>query len=133
MRAKSEAGFLVAQPRLGYRAVRTLRGTVAEPDPETAPLVQRAFVEVAANGLSLRQVTRMMQEEGLKGRRGEPVSLATVQRILADPYYAGMTELQDGRLLLGTHVALVPLPLFLAAKEKINPGGNITNETPQPE
>ena len=119
MRRKSEAGFLVAQPKLGYRAVRTPRGSVVEPDPETAPLVARAFVEVAENGLSLRQVTKLLQDEGLKGRRGEPVSLATVQRVLADPYYAGMTELPDGRLLLGTHIAIVPLPLFLAAKEKI--------------
>ena len=111
MRAKAEAGFLVGPPRIGYRAVRTPEGSRAVPDPDTAPLVARAFVEVACNGLSLRQVTRLLQGLGLVGRRGEPVSLPTVQRMLSDPYYTGE----------GTSVgaAIVPAPLFEEVKERI--------------
>jgi len=103
MREKAEAGFLVGPPKLGFQIIRTNAGSQAVPDPCTAPLVARAFVEVAANGLSLRKVTALLRKEGLRGQRGKLVTLPTVHRFLTDPYY--------GRL--------VPDSLFELAQRKL--------------
>jgi len=118
MEARARDGYLVGRPRIGYRAERTPEGTVAVPDTDTAPLVARAFSEVALNGLSLREATGLLQENGLKGRRGEPVSRSTVYRILSDPFYAG-TARWGGVQSAGRHQTLVSRTTFAAVRRRL--------------
>jgi hypothetical protein len=118
MADQRDRGFLIGHPRVGYKAVRTPNGTVAVPVPKTAPLVAEAFIRVAV-GASLRSVTAWLQEAGLKGVRGGAVSMSTVQRMLTDPYYAGMGKVSTGRYRPMNHEPLVSLELFSKVQKQL--------------
>lgn len=89
MAARSAAGHLVGKARLGYEGVRAERGTLARSDPAVAPLVREAF-RMASRGEGLRFIAAWLRSRGLVGTRDKPVALSTVQRVLSDPYYAGL-------------------------------------------
>lgn len=115
MLAKSADGYLTGKARLGYVGAWTPRGTEPRLDPKTAPAVRRAF-EMAAAGIPLRQVTAALSAAGLRGTRGGPLGLSTVQRVLSDPYYCGLVRDDAGRYLPGTHEPLVRPELFRRAQ-----------------
>ncbi len=71
-------GYLVRDDRAGY--VR---------DPLTAPVVERIF-QMAADGVSLREICRTLVAEGVPAPRGGKLwPETTVQRILENPAYWG--------------------------------------------
>ena len=115
MAAKAEAGFLPGKARLGYRNRRTEDGSVAAPDFTAALALGEAFQRVAS-GESLRAVLGWLRDRNIAGARGNPISLSTLQRILADPYYAGLVKDENGKLVPGGHPPLVDLELFLKAQ-----------------
>jgi site-specific DNA recombinase len=89
----------------GYRANPSgIRG-VPVTDSTQAPAVRKAFDLVLA-GSSLRQALPVVREFGLSGRDGKPVSLATLARILTNPFYAGYVRHQ-GKLYVGRHEPIV--------------------------
>lgn len=118
MAARAEAGFLVRKARLGYVGFRTDEGTVERPDPRLAPLVLEAF-EMAAYGKSLRAIAARLRSQGVEGSRGGPVSVSTVQRMLSDPFYAGMSADGSGRYAPGTHEGIITPELFRSAQKKL--------------
>ncbi len=83
MRAKAASGFVVGAARIGYVAVRTERGVGTVLDSVTAPFLRKAFL-MARSGTPVRLIAAWLRERKVCGKRGEPVSPATVQRMLAD-------------------------------------------------
>jgi hypothetical protein len=118
MAARSEAGFLVRKARLGYQGVHTPDGTVERPDPRLAASVRSAF-EMAAHGKSLRAITARLRSQGVEGARGGPIAVSTVQRMLSDPFYAGLIEDETGRLVWGNQELIVSEQLFRAAQRRL--------------
>lgn len=136
MRQKSTLGYVIGTARLGYKPSRThsSASVVAIPDPEMFPLLRDAFV-MATRGSSVRQVTAWLVKQGVKGKRGGQVSVATVQRMLTDPFYAGFIKDQAGCFTNGRHQALVTKQTFALVQRKLLEKRCCplkTNETPQP-
>jgi len=120
MRAKSDRGYVIGAARLGYVPSRTHASLGVEhvPDLDVAPLLREAFL-LAATGRSVRQVAAWLAGQGVEGNRGGPVSPATVQRMLNDPFYAGFIRDQAGRLTLGTHMPLTDRHTFALVQRRL--------------
>ena len=119
MRAKAASGFAVGSARLGYLAVSAESGMRAVPDPATAPLLAEAF-GMAARGTSLREIAAWLRSGGIRGKRGGPVSLATVQRTLTDPHCCGLSKNLAGEWGRVSHEAVVSRELFDAVQKKLD-------------
>ena len=118
----------------GYRVKRTgseesPKG-VLDPDPATAPLVQRMF-RMVLEGEGAASMRRKLNQEGLKTARGRDWSVTTVLGILRNPVYTGVlifgkqTEhRKDGELVEpvrveNSHPALVSATDFQAVQALI--------------
>jgi len=120
MRGKSDRGYVIGAARLGYARSRTHAPLGVEhiPDPGVAPFLAEAFL-MAASGRSVRQVTSWLAEQGVKGNRGGPVSVATVQRMLTNPFYAGFVRDRAGCLSTGRHGAITDGRTFAAVQRRL--------------
>lgn len=94
---------------LGYRNA----GGRIEVDPQTAPLVRRAFEYCATGEYSLAQLADRLHGEGLVGRRsGRKLAkniLAT--HLLSNPFYCGLLRTRSG-LYPASHPPLITTALF---------------------
>lgn len=102
------------------------------PHPTEAPIILEAFGRVAA-GNSLRSVATDLAERGVVGRRGAPMSAATLRPMLLSETYIGRrvhapgsasrsTRQRHGKdvhVTEGTWEALVPTELFLAVRQRL--------------
>lgn len=59
------------------------------PDPERADLVRKAFEEFGSGRLAKRDVLNRLNSQGLRTRRGRPLSPQTFNSLLRNPVYAG--------------------------------------------
>ena len=81
------------------------------------PIPKTIFYESRTEGSSLRQVTAWLRENGSRGsRRGELVTLPTVQRALTDPFYAGLVVDENGKHVTSQHDPIVDLETFFAVQ-----------------
>ena len=121
MREKAEQGLWPSFAPLGYRNVLGDNGKrIIEPDPERATLITRLFELAATGRYSLRDLTSMMQDEGLTTRkRRQPVNAATIHAILHKRIYTGDFE-WNGELYHGVHAPLVPLGMWEKVQEVLS-------------
>ena len=136
MRAKSDRGYVIGAARLGYVPSRTHASLGVEhvPDLDVAPLLREAFV-LAATGRSVRQVAAWLAGQGVRGNRGGPVSAATVQRMLTDPFYAGFVRDRAGCLSAGRHRVIIDGRTFALVQRRLMAkrcSPVKSNGTPQP-
>jgi site-specific DNA recombinase len=80
-------------------------------DPDKAPYVKRAFQLYSTGLYSLDQLTRKLNEEGLRGLHGKPVRPSIFGRMLNNPIYYGWFEWK-GQLLKGTHEPITSKNIF---------------------
>lgn len=118
MRAKAASGFVVGAARIGYVAVRTERGVSTAPDSVTASILRETFL-MARGGTPVHSIAACLRERKVCGKRGEPVSLATVPRILTDSYYCGMIQDGAGRWVAGRHEETVGQELFALVRREL--------------
>ncbi len=71
---------------LGYR---TGADKHLEPDPETAPLVKRIF-EMYASGSTQKEIIDVLNAEGLRTRKGKPVTVNSIRAVLKNKKYMGV-------------------------------------------
>jgi site-specific DNA recombinase len=109
MRQKIERGEWPGPAPLGYRNVA---GKIAI-DPDTAPLIRRAFALYATGEYSLDRLAQQLAQEGLQGRRlHRPITRHILHEyILTHPFHCGLLRYQ-GELYPGTHEPLVSVSLF---------------------
>lgn len=83
---------------LGYRNIlgAPKKSTNIEPDPETGPLVVKAFELIATGSYSTADALRKVTQLGLKTAKGKSVSAQTFQKILVNPLYKGVIHLPNG-------------------------------------
>lgn len=121
MAFKAKNGGTISRAPIGYLNTRTdvdgrLVATVSL-DPDRAALVRMAFELYSTGDYSIEALQAAMEDQGLRSRPSgrwkaeRPLSMNTLSRILADPYYAGYT-VYDGELFNGRHEALVSQALF---------------------
>lgn len=119
MGAKARKGGTIGYVPIGYQNARDRSegrniGIVVF-DPERADLVRSAFELYATGDYSLQALADELTTRGLRTRRGRlpsgPMSDATLQEMLADPYYIGFVTYK-GDLIHGHHEPLVTPELF---------------------
>ena len=93
------------------------KGKAKIPDPERAPLVKVAFELYATNAYSLHEMVAEMNTRGLRNRRGGPVSLNGISRLLNNVFYTGVIRLRSGESFAGVHEPLIPKRLFDRAQD----------------
>lgn len=77
---------------LGYRTGPDKR---LEPDPKTAPLVKRIF-EMYAAGNTQKEIIEHLNAEGLRTRKGKPLTINSIRAVLKNKKYIGIYH-YDGK------------------------------------
>lgn len=103
--------------RLGYLNVEGEPGKVIV-DKETALLVQESFRTVTASKYSLRKVLAHMTEQGLRSRKGKPLSISSFWDMLTCPFYAGFVVYQH-RLYPGAHEPIIDVETYQVVQRKL--------------
>jgi len=99
LQRKHQEGGTIGPARLGYLNVReTIEdrqiASIAV-DPERAPLIRMAFDLAATGQHTLRTITEILDEAGLRSRAtparpSQPLTIGTVHRMLRNDYYLGI-------------------------------------------
>jgi hypothetical protein len=86
--------------------------------PEEAKVVRRIF-RWAAQGQSIKSITRRLREDKVPTRNGGTWTRATVRYMLHNPFYAGRVEF-EGKLVRGQHKAIVSLARFRECSPQVH-------------
>jgi len=90
MKGRLEQGQWTFPPPIGYLAAIDGKGEkTIMPDPERAPLVEKAFGWFSAGIYTKEQVRRKLDQLGLKTKRGHKLSAQSFNALLRKPVYAG--------------------------------------------
>jgi site-specific DNA recombinase len=113
MLEKAEEGIWPTRAPLGYVNCEREDGKrVIQVDPSTGPMVTQIFEWYGSRRYSLKEVTRMAADAGLRYRgSGGKVPRSTVHAILRNPVYYGDVA-WDGRIFRGVHEPIVSRQLW---------------------
>ena len=116
-------GRLTGKAPVGYlnlRDVNRPRGTRVVVDPERAPIIAEAFRKLVDPEVSITSVYRWAIEQGLTNHRtGSPLSLNTFHRLLENPTYAGLIEIDCGEFVEAEFEGIVSRKLFEAVLDRM--------------
>lgn len=136
MRENANRGFCNGgRAPYGYIRIKVQDGTTArttlEPDPKTAPIVQRIFRECLA-GEGLKSIARRLNADGLVSRTGKKWGSTSLEKILHNEAYTGAlvwgkraknpVQASNNPLLLrkdGVWPALIDQAIFKQAQAKL--------------
>lgn len=82
---------------LGYRNAPKGWGTSLVADPDRAPLVIRAFEEMATGRFTKMEILARLNSSGLRSRRGQPISPQTLTSMPQNRLYMGEVASADFR------------------------------------
>ena len=115
MREKAEQGHWPTVAHVGY--LNNSETHRIEVDPIRGPLVARVFEWYAKGDVSLKEVARLADENGLTHpRRHRRLAKSEIHRILRNPIYAG-DFLWKGKRYPGNHQPLISKTLFETVQE----------------
>lgn len=108
-RIKIEKGGWPGMAPLGYLNNKADKTIII--DHERAILVKKMFELYATGSYSLRDISRILYEQGLRTRLGMKVYKAKIHKILSNPFYYGMIAKFE-KLYAGNHEAIISKKLF---------------------
>jgi len=89
------------------------RGQAKAIDPVQGPLVQQAFELYATGDYPFHRLRGEMHQRGLRGRKGNAVSLNGLTTLLNNTFYIGLIKIsKTGEVFEGVHPPLVTKALF---------------------
>lgn len=86
-------------------------------DPITAPVVLESFT-LYANGSTIKEVTEILNQKGIRTNRGQPMSINSVTRMLKNRRYIGEYQYRDVINPDGVP-AIIPIELFEKVQERM--------------
>ena len=112
MRSRIEQGIWPWQPPIGYVNAKKLNDRRKlrpdEPDAERFYLAQKAFRTYATGKHSATAVVELLNKWGFKTRTGRPMRKQLFERMLKDPFYAGvLTDPWTNKQYKGLHRAMI--------------------------
>lgn len=125
-RAKVERGWRPNAVPLGYLNDKETKTIVR--DPVHFPLVRRIYDLMLTGGYRPKQIGLMARDEWgfrtpkKKRSGGTPLSMATIYRILSNPFYAGIL-VWEGQTYPGKHEPLVTIDEFERVQELLGKPG----------
>ena len=120
METKAKSGLWPSYAPTGY--VNVPSGGI-ELDPERAPLVRRMFGIYARTNISLVDLSKWAENQGLRTRQGGVLRRAALHTLLQNPLYCG-TIRWAGKLYEGKHEPLISRVLFEHVQERMRNGGH---------
>jgi site-specific DNA recombinase len=131
MRAALDLGRWTFVAPLGYLNAPKWTGKSLAHDPERAPLVQRAFDEVAAGQRTKQEVLDLVTQLGLRTRKGFKLTPQSLGDVLRNRLYMGEIASKDfGVSRRGDFEPLVSEATFYAAQAVLD--GRVTIAGPRP-
>ncbi len=121
-RAKLRKGIWPSFAPLGY--LNNHKDKTIVLDPESAPLIKKAFEIYSGGDHTLRSITRLANNLGLRSYRGRPLSVSSIQRILINPIYYGVLN-YNGEVFEGVHEPIISKELFDQAQKVMISRGKI--------
>lgn len=108
-RAKLERGEWPNKAPLGYVNDKVTKGIKV--DKKIARYIVKAFELYASGAHSLKEISAILYEEGLRTRAGNKILKGQIHRIISNGFYAGLMS-RDGKTYIGNHKPLVSMDLF---------------------
>lgn len=121
-RTKLDKGWLPGRAPLGYLNCPATRTIIA--DPDHFPLVQRIFGLFLNEGYSPRRIALMARDEWgfrtpvRKRSGGKPLALATIYKMLGNPFYAGHIS-RAGAVYPGAHPPAVTIKEYEQVQRRL--------------
>jgi DNA invertase Pin-like site-specific DNA recombinase len=85
-------------------------------DKEKAPLIKKTFELYATGKYTLKEIRKIINDLGLKGRRGKMLSISNYQYLLQNPFYYGLIR-YNGEYFEGKHEPIITKKLFDECQE----------------
>ncbi len=119
-KAKIESGGLPSMPKLGYK-YKTIDGFNHREhiiDEEKAPFIERMFELYLEGNYTLKQMTNILYDEGLRGKNGRKLAVSSIHRKLGDPFYCGYI-IWNGKEYEGNHEPIISEEMFNEVQTKL--------------
>ncbi len=116
-RAKMEHGGWPSRAPFGYvndRGTKTIKI-----DKKISPYIVRAFELYATGGYSVKQISDILYQEGLRTASGGKVCKNQIHRNLSHKFYIGFME-REGKIYEGKHTPLISKELFDKVQDVLN-------------
>lgn len=117
MKTKLEKGGWWGQAPFGYLNNK-IKKTIY-PDPQKKHYIPRIFDLYVKQGCNLRQIVKILYEEGLKTKSGGMVRKGHIHHILQSPVYCGLVRAKD-KTYLGNFEPLINKEIFDQANNILN-------------
>ncbi len=85
-------------------------------DKEKSPLIKKAFETYATGKYTLKEIRKIINDLGLKGRRDSLLSVSNYQYLLQNPFYYGLIR-YNGEYFEGKHEPIITKKLFDEVQE----------------
>lgn len=114
---KEKSGIHFPTSVYGYERAS---GGAVKIEPSEAETVKSIFIMFTAEKKGTSKIASILNEKGIKTKRGHLWNQVTVSRVLANPVYTGKVKTADGEEKeIHPEIAIVDSSLFEAAKEKL--------------
>ncbi len=111
MNGRLKQGLYPWAAPLGY--LNNGGGQAKTPDPVRAPLIKQVYELYATGNYSYRSIVPEANRMGLRNHQGKPVTKQTVEKILRNPFYAGIIAVKSSsKTYAGIHLPIVSVDLF---------------------
>jgi site-specific DNA recombinase len=118
---KLAQGWLPSAPPPGYMTALRNGKRIHVPNPETKPLMIKAFKKYLEPGETLESSVTYMDKLGIHSRTDHKFSKSHVQRILTNPFYIGVNKF-NGKKYPGAQELFIPKELFEQVQSKMHRG-----------
>ena len=85
-------------------------------DKEKAPLIKKAFELYATGKYTFKELRKIINDLGLRGRRNKPLSTSNYQYLLQNPFYYGLMR-YNSEFYEGKHEPIITKKLFDECQE----------------
>ena len=108
---KIAQGWLPTKPPLGYKTIGEKGHKIHVVDDTKAPLVKKMFELYSTSNYSIRRLTQIMYEQGLRNINGKRIIKTRIHEYLSDPFYIGKNRWK-GQITAGRHEVFITEDLF---------------------
>ncbi|MFZ5806247.1 MAG: recombinase family protein, partial [Verrucomicrobiota bacterium] len=113
-RQKLKNGLWPQMAPLGYLNNRETKQIYV--DKEKSPFIKKAFEAYSSEKYTLKELQKIINELGLRGRRGKMLSVSNYQYLLQNPFYYGLIR-YNGEYFEGKHEPIIAKKLFDECQE----------------
>jgi site-specific DNA recombinase len=121
MQEKLAQGWLPGKPPLGYDTIGESGKKIHVINPDTARLVLFMFEQYDAGAYSIKSITSLMKEKGLRTRYGRPLVSSHITKMLKHPFYIGKIRWKE-QIYPGKHEPIISEELFERVQHRLKYG-----------